>query len=134
MHKNTYSTILERFPAKFSAKVILIHICKINFRGCEMMLSTWEKFGDKKLINSSVLFNRPLMFWWYTIKIFVLFEFDRGSLLAWGCHFKQLGFWFMNFCLSFCILSSSQYNLTIFCLLYCCRFYYSNGRNCFSLL
>jgi len=133
MHKNTYSTILDRFSAKFSAKFILIHICKINFRSCEMMFckSTWGKSGDKKLINSSVLFNRPLKFWWYTIK---LFEFDRGSLLAWGCLFERLGSWFLNFCLSFCILSSSQYNLTVFCLLYCCRFYYSNSCNHFSLL
>jgi len=57
-----------------------------SLRWCSVQQSTWGKFGDKKLINSYVLFNRPLMFWWYTLKLFVLFEFDRGSLLAWGCN------------------------------------------------
>jgi len=66
MHKNTYSTILERFQAKFNAKFILICVCKINFRVFEMIFSSTKymgKFGGKKLINFSVLFNRPLMFW-----------------------------------------------------------------------
>jgi len=34
--KNTNSTTLERFPAKFSTKYILIPIHKINFRMFEM--------------------------------------------------------------------------------------------------
>jgi hypothetical protein len=65
VHKNIYSSILERFPAKFSTKFILIYISKINFRVLESSVkqSTCRNFGDEQLINASVLYNKPLMFW-----------------------------------------------------------------------
>ena len=72
----------------WSIYIISVAVC---LRWCSVKQSTWGKFGDKKLINSSDLFTRPLTFWWNTVKLFVLFEFDRVSLLAWGCHLKLLG-------------------------------------------
>ena len=73
MHKNINSTTLVRFPAKFSSKCILIYIyiksISKYLRWCSVKQSTWGKSGDKELINSSDLFNRPLIFWWNTEKL-----------------------------------------------------------------
>jgi len=83
---------------------VYIKSISVCLRWCSDKQSTWWKYGDEKLINSSYLFNTPLTFWWYTVKIFVLFEFHWGSLLAWGCHLKHLRPCFLHFRLSFCIL------------------------------
>jgi len=76
----------------------------VFLRQCSVKQSTWGKYGDKKLVHSFNLFDRPVIFWWNTVKLFVLFEFDRVSLLAWGCYLKLLGPCFLHFRLSFCIL------------------------------
>ena len=106
MHKNTNSTILrdclQSLPPSLYWSVYIKSI-SVGFRRCSDKQSTWGMSGDKKLINSSDLFNRLLTFCWYTIKLFDLFEFHWGSLCSWGCHLKHLRPCFLHFRLSFCI-------------------------------
>ena len=66
MHKNTNSTILSDSLQSLPPILYWSILYKINFSGYETCLdkqSTYGKSGDKKLINSSDLFNRLLTFW-----------------------------------------------------------------------